>query len=395
VRTESLLSEIVNTLGRPVSEPWGAVLAATPRTAFLPDLVWVRNGRGGYQMLDRAADPASWDIAAHGDQPLVIRFTTLGGERVPLSSASAPSTVVQLLEHARLSAGSRILEIGTGTGFNTALLCARCTDGAVVSLDNVAELSVLARTALRAAGHRPVVVTADGTQGWPAAAPYSHILATCSVRSVPAAWLAQTETGGRIVTPWDSPWVCYGTLTLDKASDGSAGGRFAAHGSYMLISSQRVATDLADAVQPDQAPVRGTTSLSPWDVAGADLDAQFHIGLTVPGTWHSWDTSGEYAPVRLWLADISGHSWASVDWDGEQARQFTTQQYGPRRLWDEVSSSHVWWHAAGRPAIGRYGMTVSPDGRHTSWLDSPASPLAGPSDWSDEHGTTPPPRATL
>lgn len=378
MRTESLLAEIATALGRPVDEPWGAILAATPRSAFLPDLVWVRDGHGGYQMLDRATDPASWDAAAHSDQPLVTNFTVLGDERVPLSSASAPSTVVQLLEHAQLSADSRILEIGTGTGFNTALLCARCSDGTVVTLDNVAELSVLAQSALRAAGHRPVVVTADGTQGWPAAAPYSHVLATCSVRSVPAAWLEQTQSGGRIVTPWDSPWVCYGTLVLDKAGDGSADGRFAPHGSYMLISSQRVATDLADAVRPGQTPDRGTTSLSPWDVAGADLDAQFHIGLTVPGAWHSWDTSGEQAPVRLWLADDSGASWASVDWDGEQASQFTTQQFGPRRLWDEVSSSHGWWNDAGRPDIGRYGMTVGSDGRHTPWLDTPASLLAGP-----------------
>ncbi|MCX4692628.1 methyltransferase domain-containing protein [Streptomyces sp. NBC_01408] len=376
---ESLLAGITATLGRPAAEPWPAIVAATPRSTFLPALVWVRDGDGGHRPLDRTSEPEAWEAAAYSDQPLITEFTVLGGARVPLSSASAPSTVVRLLEDARLTANSRVLEIGTGTGFNTALLCARCSDGQVVSLDNVPELSVLARHSLRAAGHRPKVVTADGTEGWPDLAPYSHILATCSVRSVPVSWLTQTEPGGRIVTPWDSPWVCYGTLALEKQADGGAIGRFAAHGSYMLISTQRVATDLDDVLKPGQTPDTCTTALSPWDVAGDDLDAQFHLGLSIRDVWHTWDTSGEHAPVRLWLADITGDSWASVDWDGMQAKTFATGQYGPRRLWDEIAAAHSWWSAAGRPGVERYGMTVTSDGRHTPWLDAPTAtvPIAG------------------
>ncbi|MGW7347815.1 hypothetical protein [Streptomyces sp. NPDC054854] len=95
------------------------------------------------------------------------------------------------------------------------------------------------------------------------------------------------------------------------------------------------------------------------------------------GAWHSWDTSGGSAPVRLWVADVDGTSWACVDWDGEQAEQFAIQQYGPRRLWDEVTAAHGWWCARGRPAVDRYGMTVSPEGRHTPWVDSPDTPVPG------------------
>ncbi|MGW6867537.1 methyltransferase domain-containing protein [Streptomyces sp. NPDC054901] len=377
MRPETLLAEIATTLGRPVTEPWLSAFTSTPRSAFLPDTVWIRDGAGGYRMLDRTQDPAGWNAAANSDQPLVTEFTMLGDERVSLSSASAPSTVARLLEQAKLGPDSRVLEIGTGTGFNAALLCSVLGDGAVVWLDDVPEFSVLAGRSLRALGHRPTVVTADGTKGWPARAPYSHVLATCSVRAVPAAWLEQTAPGGLIVTPWDSPWVCYGTLALDRLANGSARGRFARHGSYMLISSQRVAADLATSTQPGQPPSAGTTGLSPWETAGADLDAQFHIGLAVGGAWHSWDTSGESAPVRLWVADVDGSSWACVDWDGEQAEQFAVQQYGPRRLWDEVTAAHGWWCARGRPAVDRYGMTVSPDGRHTPWVGSPDTPVPG------------------
>ncbi|MDJ0386216.1 rRNA adenine N-6-methyltransferase family protein [Streptomyces sp. G-G2] len=375
MRTESLLAEIAATLGRPAADPWPSVLAATERADFLPGLLWVRDGGGGHRPLDRGRAPEAWLAAAYSDQPLVTEFTTLGGARVPLSSASAPSTVVRLLEDAGLTADSRVLEIGTGTGFNTALLARRCRRGSVVTLENVPELSALAARALRTAALDPTVVTADGTQGCAALAPYSHVLATCSVRSVPAAWLEQTETGGRIVTPWDSAWVCYGTLVLDKHADGSAAGRFSAHGSYMLISTQRVAADLDRVLRPGQIPSTGTSALSPWAVAGEDLDAQFHIGLAVAAVWHSWDTCGAEAPVRLWLADLTGSSWASVDWDGRQSAAFATRQFGVRRLWDEVEAAYAWWAAAGRPEVGRYGLTVTADGRHTPWLDAPGAPL--------------------
>ncbi|WP_330334365.1 methyltransferase [Streptomyces sp. NBC_00536] len=387
MRTESLLAEITAALGRSPVDPWPAVLAATPRADFVPDRVWVRDGDGGHRLLERGVSAGAWLAAVYSDQPLVTGFTTLGGARVPLSSASAPSTVVRLLEDAGLAADSRVLEIGTGTGFNTALLARRCARGSVVTVEDVPELSARAARTLRDVGldRSVTVVAADGTEGYAAQAPYSHVLATCSVRAVPAAWLAQTRTGGRIVTPWDSAWVCYGALVLDRRVDGGAEGRFAAHGSYMLISTQRVAADLDDVLRPGQVPVSGTSALSPWAVAGEDLDAQFHIGLAVPGVWHSWDTSGDEVPVRLWLADVAdadadgGASWACVDWDGQQAVAFGTRQFGERRLWDEVEAAYGWWAAAGRPEIRRYGMTIEADGWHVPWLDSPGTPVPLPS----------------
>ncbi|MGI5447933.1 hypothetical protein ACQEVM_19665 [Streptomyces sp. CA-243310] len=109
----------------------------------------------------------------------------------------------------------------------------------------------------------------------------------------------------------------------------------------------------------------------PWAVAGDDLAAQFHIGRSVPGAWHSWDTSGDEAPVRLWLADTDGPSWACVDWDGERSDAFSTRQFGARDLWDEMEQAHAWWTAAGHPEIERYRMPVTADGAHSPWLDTP------------------------
>ncbi|MGC5344126.1 methyltransferase domain-containing protein [Streptomyces sp. DT171] len=336
----------------------------------------MRDEDGEYRLCDRDRSPDDWLVAAYSDVPLITRFVTESdGTRSPASSASMPSTVLRLLEGARLTDGMRVLEIGTGTGYNTALLSARLGADAVTSVEIDAALAARARTNLAQLSLAPTLLCGDGAEGHASDAPYDRVLATCSVRSVPVAWLDQTRTGGGIVTPWDSSWCCYGTLHLVKREDGGAVGRFAAYGSYMLISGQRTDVELhRDVLRDGQRPEKGTTGLSPWAVAGTDLDAQFHLGLTVPGAWYSWDTGTEEAHTRLWLADDSAGSWASVDYDGEQTATFRTAQHGPRRLWDEVVTAHRQWVLAGRPTVDRYGMTVTAD-THRAWLDDPGHPL--------------------
>ncbi|MCL7489859.1 hypothetical protein M8I34_00040 [Streptomyces sp. MCA2] len=107
------------------------------------------------------------------------------------------------------------------------------------------------------------------------------------------------------------------------------------------------------------------TELSPWSVAGNDLDAQMHIGLHVPGVWHAWDTDVQEAHTRLWLADDGATSWAGVDYDGRQMSTFAVAQYGPRRLWDEVARAHEEFVSAGRPGIEGHRLRIAPDGRGT------------------------------
>ena len=109
------------------------------------------------------------------------------------------------------------------------------------------------------------------------------------------------------------------------------------------------------------------TEVSPWSVAGNDLDAQMHIGLHVPGVWHAWDTDVQEAHTRLWLADDGATSWAGVDYDGRQMSTFAVAQYGPRRLWDEVARAHEEYVSvsAGRPGIEGHRLRIAPDGRGT------------------------------
>ncbi|GAA0466242.1 methyltransferase domain-containing protein [Streptomyces olivaceiscleroticus] len=381
--TSRLLAEVADWLGHPVPPEWQNALHQVPRHLFLPDRIWLRDGTGGYTPCDRSvsldrssspdrsASPDRWWHAAYSDIPLITALhMEEDGYQQPLSSASAPGTVLGMLEAAHLADGHTVLEIGTGTGYHAALLSARLGPENVTSIEVDAALAETARANLTAAGHTPTVVTGDGAHGHPPAAPYDRIISTCSVRAVPAAWLAQTRPGARIITPWSSAWISYGTLALTRHDDGSASGPFAPYGAYMTMRGQRPDVELErDLLRLGQRPDRATSSLSPWQVAGENYDAQFAIGLRAPDVWHSWDTETDQAHARLWLADDDATSWAAIDYDGQQLDTFAVQQHGPRHLWNEIEAAHNDWVRAGRPDVHQHRLTITPDGhgnvRHT------------------------------
>lgn len=120
-----------------------------------------------------------------------------------LSSISQPTIVALMLEMARLSGGQRVLEIGTGTGYNAALIAHLAgSDGAVVSIELEKDLATSARRRLSALGFSNVEVAhGDGTQGFAAATPYDRVIVTTGARSVASAWTDQLVDGGYLVTP--------------------------------------------------------------------------------------------------------------------------------------------------------------------------------------------------
>ncbi|WP_424188459.1 methyltransferase domain-containing protein [Actinokineospora sp. G85] len=92
-----------------------------------------------------------------------------------------------------------MLEIGTGTGYNAALLCHRLGADKVVSVDLNPDLVTTARNALAALGHTPVLVVGNGDDGVPDHGPYDRIIATAAVPAIPAAWIDQLAPGGKII----------------------------------------------------------------------------------------------------------------------------------------------------------------------------------------------------
>lgn len=117
-------------------------------------------------------------------------------------SISQPYMVALMTELLNLSGHERVLEIGTGSGYQTAILAQLAAE--VVSIERHAELSAQAQRVLAELGYSNVqLVVGDGTLGWPARAPYDRILVAAGAPTVPPALWEQLAEGGILVIPLD------------------------------------------------------------------------------------------------------------------------------------------------------------------------------------------------
>ncbi|MER7703600.1 methyltransferase domain-containing protein [Kitasatospora sp. NPDC097605] len=357
-----LLRAVGEAFGGPVPREWQEALEAVPRHRFLPERIWLENGQGGYEPCDLQDNHLRWFDAAHADVPLVTQLNDgrASADAWPSSSASAPSVVVRMLCDLDVRPGMRVLEVGTGTGWNAALLAHRVGAGNVVSVEIDADVARQAGEALSGVE----VICGDGADGWSRRAPYDRVVSTCSVRRVPWAWIEQTRPGGIVLTPWDNPMICWGLLRLTVGRN-QAEGRFSPHSAFMLMRTQR--QDLRifrDVVRDEHVPAESRASLSPRLVTGDAWEARFALGLRLGDVWTAWEEDA----ARLWVATTDARCWAAVDDDG------AVWQYGPRRLWDEVEEAHRWWEERDRPGPERFGLTVGAQGQR-AWLDVPAQPV--------------------
>lgn len=371
-----LLGAVGERLGRPLAPAWERAFRAVPRHRFLPEQVWVGDA---LEPCDRKTAPERWLRWAYEDEPVVTQVNDgqdpgSADDLWPSYSASAPSIVLRMLDMLDVRSDHKALEIGTGTGWNAALLAHRLGASNVTTIEVDPTLATQAASNLRNVALEPTVITGDGAAGFPEGGPYHRIIATCSVRKVPRAWLQQTAPGGVILTPWETPWFCYGLLRLVVDGEGLASGWFHPHSAFMLMRSQRTNLRIfRDVVRDEHVPDESATTLSPWAVTEDDWAAQFAIGLQTGDVWRAWQDAPDVdgTASRLWLATTDATSWTAIDWDGQSDERFTVWQYGPRRLWNEVEAAYAWWHQAGRPGPERFGLTVSPDGTHAPWLDRP------------------------
>lgn len=137
---------------------------------------------------------------AYADRAVTIKYDRNG---VPISSASQPAMVAQMLEQLEVGEGDRVLEIGTATGYNAALLADLAgSSGQVVTVEIEEDLAERAGERLTETGYGQVrVVRGDGRIGFREAAPYDRIIVTAGVREVPPAWIEQLAEAGRMVVP--------------------------------------------------------------------------------------------------------------------------------------------------------------------------------------------------
>jgi len=153
--------------------------------------------------------PPAYKREAYEDYPLPI------GEGQTISQ---PYIVALMTEVAEIRPGNKVLEIGTGSGYQAAVL-SQITD-LVFSVEIRENLARQAATLLSDLGYNQVRVrTADGYFGWPEEAPFDVIIVTCAANHIPPPLFQQLKEGGRLVIPVGST-VFYQTLTLVKKVNG-------------------------------------------------------------------------------------------------------------------------------------------------------------------------------
>ncbi|MGQ9663323.1 MAG: protein-L-isoaspartate(D-aspartate) O-methyltransferase [Kiritimatiellia bacterium] len=128
---------------------------------------------------------------AYGDHPCPIGYE---------QTISQPYIVAYMTERMNLKPGEKVLEIGTGSGYQAAILAEM--GAKVYTIEIIPELATHARRVLAQEGYGDVkVLTGDGYKGWPEHAPFDAIIVTCAPSEVPPALLEQLANGGRMILP--------------------------------------------------------------------------------------------------------------------------------------------------------------------------------------------------
>lgn len=142
-------------------------------------------------------------VPRHLFVPEALREQAYGDFALPIGEGqtiSQPLTVARMLEALSLAGKERVLEVGTGSGYQTAILSRLARR--VYSVERIRDLAVRARGVLAEIGCRNVLVEVrDGTLGWKEQAPFDAIVVTAAGPEVPAALVEQIGEGGRMVLP--------------------------------------------------------------------------------------------------------------------------------------------------------------------------------------------------
>lgn len=352
-----------------------AAFRSVPRHSFIPD-TGASTMRG--TALNAAGNPERWLAAVYADNAIITRLDEggvprqRGDEATPrtpeaeaaTSSSSAPTVLARLLGLADLTYGHRALEIGTGTGWNTALLAHRLGDDSVDSVEIDPRVADSARQALTAEGRSPRITVSDGYAGRPEGAPYDRITSTCGVRTLPPAWLEQVAEDGVIVCPWGALEGAGVLARFQCPGDGTARGTF--HGGVGFVPLRVPGPQLPpvhdSGQQPDEYRLTQEDPIAPL----MSFPSAFALSVMVPD-WRvrrRWIGTGS----GVWVNDRADESWVRVYPYGTS---WMIEQGGPRSIWDEFEDALAEWAELGAPEPERFGISVAGDGTHRVWLDSP------------------------
>lgn len=369
------LADLLVTRGDLHDPHWRDAVAAVPRHLLVPT-IYEQDVTGAWRSFPGTSE-AGMELL-YSPSTAVTALSDQGDHQVAVSSSTKPDLMVRMLETLEVVDGNRVLEIGTGTGYNAALLSHRLGDHHVFSVDVDPELVDAARTRLVSIDHHPTLAATDGVHGLPEHGPYDRVIATCSVPSIPWAWAEQLTESGSILADLKIANSAGNLVHLHRVAGDRLEGRFTARWATFMPLRHHLGP-----AQPEPRPVPAATGGTPrtttapaepwtshrevWFLAQHALPTGVGIGAFLdPDTRH---------PTASMLTAPDGSCAAVTLVPGEGAREVT--ESGPTPLWQPIEDAYEAWIALGKPPWPRFGVTVSPR-RQTIWLDDPEGPHIWP-----------------
>ena len=204
--------------------------AADPQTAARLEMVRTieviaRESNGGATptTLDAGVLEAMRRVPRHAFVPAAQRELAYANRPLPIGfgqTISQPYIVALMTDLLRLAPRVRALEIGTGSGYQAAVLAE--LGHQVYTIEIVSGLAEQAETRLSNLGYNAVHVRrGDGYYGWPEAAPFDGIVVTAAASQIPPPLLEQLKTGGRMVIPIGAAFLVQQLMLIEKLADGS------------------------------------------------------------------------------------------------------------------------------------------------------------------------------
>lgn len=352
------------TLSQPQVE---AAFLAVPRHAFLDR--FFRREMSERRMVLQEVSPASypdiagWLRAVYADEPL----TTLHDEEgTATSSSSSPGAMTIMLQACELSRGQRVLEVGTGTGYNAALLAWIVGKrGQVFSVEIDPDLATRARSCIEQVIGPGVTVSAgNGLQGYAPGAPYDRILVAGSTTMVPLPMLSQLRPGGILVMNLIGEMGACAFLKVVREAEGlAAQGQFLCASEFMQLHEagcypRRLASQVGRYIgRPLSAQT--TCRRSAFDLTFL-WDRRLHFALQLAFPRMSF-ASVYVDPMCPCLLDRASESMLLFRPLGDEDFQVETR--GDPALWGRVLAVYQQWMRLERPGVQAYRLSIDAEGR--------------------------------
>jgi len=367
---------------------WRAAVETVPRHCFVPGFYLPAEGRDGqgltvWEPVTAETDCGRWLAAAYSDTTLITQFDGAepdwknpqvrhGG--APTSSSTLPSLVVRMWTDADVQEGHTVLEIGTGTGYSTALACERLGPSDVTSIEVDPHRLEQVASALYGCGYTPTLAVADGLYGYWSEARFDRIVAACSFRAIPPALLAQTRPGGKILLTLSGWLYGYARVLLTVAEDGTAEGQLLdGTVSFMSARTQAAPAFGNPAHWAAGLPETGRAARQSPQRITATTEEAFHLRFLAQCA--APDAQMTTAGDLVHLVDVVTGSAATLTPVDDR---WEVREGGPVRLWERIERVLSAYDAADRPGPGTFTLHVYDGGQHLQHPQLPDLPLPRP-----------------